>query len=89
METNPLLQINVTHPTATDHGLHAAENSARVANFVQAVEKVMNKKGRTQKVRMTNKNRLATVPDQLIHDIVSISSEAIKCSRGEECPYHY
>ncbi len=89
MESNSLLQINVTHPTALDHGLNSAKNISRMNNFVLAVEKIMNKKNKTQKVRMTHRNKLASVPDQLIHDIVSLSPEAIKCSRGEECPYHY
>jgi len=87
MESNPLLQTNVSHPTAIDHGVHTPEAIARVSSFVQAVEKVMNTRKRTSKVRMPHARHLSSVPDQLIHDIVSFSPEALKCSHGEECPY--
>lgn len=87
MELNPLLQIPVTPANSTDMGLHSVEDVQAFNSFVHAVEKTRAKKGRRPEAKTFHINRIKDVPDTLLKDIVSFSPEALRCARGEECPY--
>jgi hypothetical protein len=87
MELNPLLQIQVTPATSNDLGLNQADEIHAMNSFVHAVERARAKKNHKTEKKEFHVNRISRVPDKLLKDIVSFSPEALKCSRGEECPY--
>ena len=83
MKMNPLFQIQLEQPDAHEWGVI----ETRPHKDVNHTEKVRNRKRRAEHISYVKK--VGHVPKRLIHDIVTFSPEALKCARGEECPYSY